>query len=181
MKKISIITPCFNEELNVELLYNRVKDQFEKLEDYSYEHIFIDNASEDRTVEILKDIASKDNNVKIIVNSRNFGWIRSSQHGLLQGSGDATMFMVADLQDPPELIPEFIEKWQQGNELVIGVKNESAESPLMFMIRKSYYSIVARLSETKLEKTSMASVFMTKRLLIFLKQFQTHTLICADC
>ena len=181
MKKISIITPCFNEELNVELLYNRVKDQFEKLEDYSYEHIFIDNASEDRTVEILKEIASKDNNVKIIVNSRNFGWIRSSQHGLLQGSGDATMFMVADLQDPPELIPEFIEKWQQGNELVIGVKNESAESPLMFMIRKSYYSIVARLSETKLEKTSMASVFMTKRLLIFLKQFQTRTLICADC
>ncbi|KUJ00620.1 glycosyltransferase family 2 protein [Vibrio sp. MEBiC08052] len=152
MKKISIVTPCYNEEDNVEELYRRVKIQFDELKNYSYEHIFIDNASGDKTVEILKSIAENDPNVKIIVNSRNFGPIRSPHYGLLQGSGDATMLMVADLQDPPELIPEFIQKWEQGNELVIGVKNESDESPAMYFIRKIYYTLTAKLSETKLVK-----------------------------
>ncbi|GAB3520423.1 glycosyltransferase family 2 protein [Photobacterium alginatilyticum] len=169
MKKISVMTPCFNEEENVELLYIKVKEQFEKLENYTYEHIFIDNASEDGTVDILRDLASKDENVKVIVNSRNFGHIRSPQHGLLQGSGDATLFMVADLQDPPELIPEFIEKWEAGNELVIGVKNDSAESPLMFLIRKAYYRVITKLSETKLEKNFYGFGLYDKKIIDILK------------
>lgn len=169
MKKISVMTPCFNEEENVELLYTKVKEQFEKLENYTYEHIFIDNASEDGTVDILRDIASKDENVKVIVNSRNFGHIRSPQHGLMQGSGDATLFMVADLQDPPELIPEFIEKWEQGNELVIGVKNDSAESPLMFLVRKTYYRVITKLSETKLEKNFYGFGLYDKKIIEILK------------
>lgn len=169
MKKISVITPCFNEEQNVELLYTKVKEQFDKLDSYCYEHIFIDNSSDDRTVDILKEIASVDTNVKIIVNSRNFGPVRSPQHGLLQGSGDATLFMVADLQDPPELIPEFIEKWEAGNELVIGVKNDSAESPLMFLIRKAYYRVITKLSETKLEKNFYGFGLYDKKIIDILK------------
>ena len=170
MKKISIITPCYNEEENVELLYNKVKEQFAKLEQYCYEHIFIDNASEDTTVTILKKIAEEDPNVKIIVNSRNFGHIRSPQHGLMQGSGDATMFMVADLQDPPDLIPEFISKWEEGNELVIGVKNESSESPLMFFVRKIYYEIITRLSDIKLEKNFYGFGLYDKKIIDILRQ-----------
>src|SRR4051795_13017961 len=108
MKTISIVTPCYNEEGNVEELYLRVRTVMAELGKYRYEHIFIDNASRDRTVEILKRIAANDTNVRIIVNARNFGHIRSPMHALLQASGDATIGMVADLQDPPEMIPQFV-------------------------------------------------------------------------
>lgn len=148
-KKISILTPCFNEEGNVEELYKQVKAQFEALKErYTYEHIFIDNASQDRTVEILKSIAAKDKNVKIIVNASNFGHIRSPFHGMKQCYGDAVMLMVADLQDPPELIPEFLEKWEEGHQVVVGVKNKSKENPIMYGIRKLFYTLVRKMSET---------------------------------
>ena len=111
MKKISIVSPCYNEEQNVELLYEKVKQQFAvNLKNYEYEHIFIDNFSDDETPSILRKIASKDKNVKVIFNSRNFGHIRSPFYGLLQATGDATMLLVSDLQDPPELIPEFVSR-----------------------------------------------------------------------
>ena len=151
-KLISVVTPCYNEETNIEEVYSQVKDVFQKLENYSYEHIFIDNASKDKTVQILKAIASKDKNVKIIVNSRNFGHIRSPFHGLLQSKGDAVILLVADLQDPPQMIFDFISKWEQGYKIAIGVKKQSEESFLMFQIRKSYYRIVNRLAETELIK-----------------------------
>lgn len=148
-KKISILTPCFNEEGNVEELYKQVKAQFEALKArYDYEHIFIDNASQDRTVEILKGIAAKDKNVKIIVNASNFGHIRSPFYGLKQCYGDAVMLMVADLQDPPELIPEFLAKWEEGHQVVVGVKNKSKENPIMYGIRKLFYTLVRKMSET---------------------------------
>lgn len=169
MKKISVVSPCYNEEGNVEELYLRVKNEFDKLDGYCYEHIFIDNASTDTTVTILKKIASQDNNVKVIINSRNFGHIRSPYHGLLQGSGEAILLMVSDLQDPPELIPEFISKWEEGNELVIGVKTESAESAAMFFIRKCYYNLVSKLSETKLEKNFYGFGLYDKKIIELLK------------
>ena len=148
-KKISILTPCFNEEGNVEELYKQVKAQFEALKArYDDEHIFIDNASQDRTVEILKGIAAKDKNVKIIVNASNFGHIRSPFYGLKQCYGDAVMLMVADLQDPPELIPEFLAKWEEGHQVVVGVKNKSKENPIMYGIRKLFYTLVRKMSET---------------------------------
>lgn len=147
MKLISIVTPCYNEAENVEDLYNKVKEIFSKLPQYNYEHIFIDNASKDKTVEILKGLASKDKNVKIIVNSRNFGHIRSPFYGMLQGRGDAVIWTVADFQDPPELIPQFLKKWEEGFKVVVGVKEKSKESPLMFALRRLYYSIITRLSD----------------------------------
>ena len=150
MKKISIVTPCYNEEPNVEELYQQVKAQFEQLCDrYTYEHIFIDNASTDRTVEVLKGIARNDKNVKIIVNAMNFGHIRSPFYGLCQATGDAAMLMVADLQDPPELIPQFLEQWEAGRKVVIGVKNKSKENPLMYAVRSSFYKMIKAISETR--------------------------------
>ena len=150
MKLISIVTPCYNEEENVEEVYRRVKEVFAALGRYRYEHIFIDNASRDNTQAILRRLAAEDKNVKVIINSRNFGHIRSPYYGMLQARGDAVIPFVADLQEPPRLIAEFLEKWEQGCKIVMGVKIRSSESPLMFGIRKLYYRLVKRLSEIEL-------------------------------
>lgn len=149
-KKISIVTPCYNEEANVEELYRQVKAQFEKLSElYTYEHIFIDNASTDRTVEELKKLAAADKNVKIIVNAMDFGHIRSPFYGLCQATGDAAMLMVADLQDPPELIPQFLQQWEAGHRVVIGIKNKSKENPFMYGLRTMFYKMIKKISETR--------------------------------
>jgi glycosyltransferase involved in cell wall biosynthesis len=150
MKLISIVTPCYNEEANVENTYRRVKALFESLGQYRYEHVFIDNCSRDGTVEILRRLASQDKNVKVIVNSRNFGHVRSPMHAFLQTRGDAVIPVVADLQDPLAMIPVFLEKWEQGAKMVMGVKARSKESPLMFVIRRFYYKIASQLSEIEL-------------------------------
>jgi glycosyltransferase involved in cell wall biosynthesis len=123
-----------------------VRRQFDALPDYAYEHIFIDNASTDHTVAILRQLAEADKNVKLILNIRNFGHIRSPYYGLLQATGDAAILMVADLQDPPSLIPTLIEKWEEGHRIVVAVKNKSKENPLMFALRKMYYSLIAKSS-----------------------------------
>ena len=149
MKLISIMTPCFNEEANVENVYRQVKEVLKTLPEYNYEHVFIDNASTDRTVNILKKIAKDDKNVKIIVNVRNFGHIRSPYYGALQCKGDAIISVVADLQDPPEMIKEFIKKWEEGFKIVIGVKNKSKENKLMFLIRKMFYYIMVQIADTE--------------------------------
>lgn len=120
--------------------------------DYEYEHIFIDNASRDSTQKILRSMAARDPRIKCIFNVRNFGHIRSPYYGLLQAQGDAVILMVADFQDPPELLSEFLGKWAEGFKVVIGVKNESNESPLMFAIRKFYYRLINRLADVKLVK-----------------------------
>lgn len=141
------MTACFNEEENVEKLYNAVKEVFKQLKNYSYEHIFIDNSSTDKTVDILREIASKDKNVKVIVNVRNFGHIRSPYHAILQCHGDAVISLVADFQDPPEMIIDFIKKWEEGYKIVIGVKKTSKESPVMFAIRRLFYSLLSKASQ----------------------------------
>jgi glycosyltransferase involved in cell wall biosynthesis len=149
MKKISIMTPCYNEEENVYELYTRVKDIFKNL-NYHYEHLFIDNCSTDKTVSILEDIASKDRNIKIIVNSRNFGHLRSPWHGLLQTTGDAAIIMSADFQEPPEMIPDFIKKWEEGYKMVFARKTKSKENKLMYFMRRSFYKLIKKISEVEL-------------------------------
>ena len=146
MKTISIVTACFNEEGNVEELYTRVREAMRAAGSYRYEHIFIDNSSRDGTVAVLKRIARADRNVKVIVNARNFGHVRSPMHALMQTRGDAVIGIVADLQDPPEMIPEMIKKWEEGFSMVLCVKSASEENPLMFWVRKKYYAWVQRLS-----------------------------------
>jgi glycosyltransferase involved in cell wall biosynthesis len=149
MKLISVITPCFNEEENVREVYRQVKEVFATLPDYRYEHIFIDNASADATVPILRELAAADPNVKVIVNSRNFGHVRSPFHAVMQAQGDAVVGIVADLQDPPSLIPRFIQEWEKGHKMVLAVKQGSDESRVMYAIRSAYYHLIGRLSEVQ--------------------------------
>lgn len=146
MKTISILTPCFNEEGNVREVYERVRSVIASLGKYRYEHVFIDNASSDNTFAILREIAEQDHNVKVIRNTRNFGHIRSPMHGMHQTIGDCVISIVSDLQDPPEMIPTLLEKWEEGYPVVVCVKTGSDEHGLMFWIRKQYYALVNRLS-----------------------------------
>jgi glycosyltransferase involved in cell wall biosynthesis len=143
---LTILTPCFNEEGNVREVYGQVKAAMQSLPSYDYDHLFIDNASTDKTVDILRQLAAEDIRVKVILNTRNFGHVRSPYHAFLQARGDAVMSCVADLQDPPELIPRFVEKWEQGYKVVIGVKQGTKDSWLMLRMRKFYYSLVGKLS-----------------------------------
>ncbi len=149
MKLISIVTPCYNEEANINELYERIQTVMSGL-DYSYEHIFIDNASTDNTVDLIRDLAKKDRRVKAILNTRNFGHIRSPYYGLLQGSGDVVVILASDLQDPPERIIDFIHKWEQGYKAVIGVKTKSQETGLFYFLRTIYYRFLRRLSDVDL-------------------------------
>jgi glycosyltransferase involved in cell wall biosynthesis len=145
-KTLTVLTPCFNEELNVHELYLRVRAAIAVAGNYQYEHIFIDNASTDNTLGELKALAAKDRNVKVIRNTRNFGHVRSPMHAFNQATGDAVIGIVADLQDPPEMIVEMIHKWEEGYPVVICIKTTSGENGLMFWIRKQYYKLVKRLS-----------------------------------
>jgi len=169
MPLISIITPCLNEEENVRELFRSVKKVFDNLPNYTYEHIFIDNASKDKTVEILKEIATNNPQVKIIVNTRNFGHVRSPMHAVYQAKGDAIMGIVADFQDPPELIPDFIKKWEEGYKIVIGVKAKTEDSFLFSAIRKSYYKIIGQLSDVEMVQNFTGLGLYDKKVIDILK------------
>jgi polyisoprenyl-phosphate glycosyltransferase len=149
-KLISIVTPCFNEEENVKEVYQQVKDIFALIPDYRYEHIFIDNSSTDKTVSILREIAKNDFNVKVIINSRNFGVARSPYHALMQSRGDAAIVVMADLQDPPPIIKDLVKKWKEGYKIVFAIKEESEESSVMFSIRQLYYNLYNKVSNIQI-------------------------------
>ncbi len=155
MPFLSVVTACFNEEDNVAEVYRQVREVVESLpprdgDPYTYEHVFIDNASTDRAVEILRGMCAEDPRVKVIVNTRNFGHIRSPFHGLLQARGDAVISIVADLQDPPGMVRDFVRKWEEGYKVVVGVKQESREKRAMFFVRSMFYRLIDRLSEVPL-------------------------------
>jgi len=169
MKLISVITPCYNEQENVRELYRQVRAAFEAIGRYRYEHIFIDNASRDRTVAILKEIAAADRNVKVIVNTRNFGHVRSPYHALMQTSGEAVIGLAADLQDPPSLIPQFLEKWEQGYKVALGVKSSTEESWPMSWIRRRYYDLIGRLSNIEIVKNTTGFGLLDRRVVEILR------------
>ena len=146
---ISIVSGCYNEAGNVEELIARVTKLMETLPQYGYEQIVIDNASTDGTQEILRKLASKNPRLKVILNSRNFGHVRSPYHGMLQASGDAVIYLASDLQEPPELIPDFIKQWEQGAKAVVGIKSSSSESAIFFALRRLYYGLIEKLADTK--------------------------------
>ena len=147
---ITVVTPCYNEEGNARELYTAVRRVFEGMPQYRYEHIFIDNASKDATAEILRALAAADENVKVILNARNFGQIRSPYHALLQAQGDAAIVMACDFQDPPEMIPTFIERWESGYRIALGVKESAEEHGFFYAVRARYYSTLARISDTQI-------------------------------
>jgi dolichol-phosphate mannosyltransferase len=147
-KLVSIVTPVLNEEDNIEELYESVKLIMSGLNDsYRYEHIFTDNHSTDQTFEILKRIASKDKNVRVIRFSRNFGYQNSIYCGYIFSKGDAVIQLDGDLQDPPELIPEFLKKWEEGYKVVYGVRKKREEGMVIQNIRKMFYRILNKISE----------------------------------
>jgi glycosyltransferase involved in cell wall biosynthesis len=149
-KLISVVTACFNEERNVEELHRRIAAQFEQLPGYDFEHIYIDNASTDGTLAEIRRVTSTNSRAKAIINTRNFGHIRSPMHALLQANGDAVIAMASDLQDPPELIVDFVRQWEAGFKVVVGVKPQSKETASMFILRRLYYATIGRIADIEL-------------------------------
>jgi glycosyltransferase involved in cell wall biosynthesis len=148
-KLITILTPCYNEELNVRELHRRVLAMASELPEYRIEHLFIDNASKDGTVAVLRELAASDPSVKVIVNARNFGADRSGMHAFLQAEGDAIGSVASDLQDPPELFVEMIREWEKGFPIVAAIKTSSDEGGLMYYVRTTYYRLVAGLTNVE--------------------------------
>ena len=175
-KLISIVTPCYNEEDNVEACYQAVRDLFDnELSAYDFEHIFCDNASTDDTESRLRDLAGRDKRVRVILNSRNYGAFPSLFNGILATKGDAVLlFLPADLQDPPELIPEFVRRWEEGYEVVYGIRKNREESFPLRSIRKIYYRIVNRLSEITLPLDVGEFQLVDRKVAQALRQFNDY-------
>lgn len=151
MKKISIATGCYNEEDNLPEFFEQILGVFHELKDrYTYEIVIADNNSSDHSPQILREYAAKDENIKVILNARNFGPSRSGYNALLQTCGDVAVLMATDLQDPPSLIKDFIEKWEQGHKIVMAIKTNSAESRLVFLFRSLYYKLLAAFADIQL-------------------------------
>ena len=150
MKTISIVVPTYNEELNIQNVYERVCDVFNtQLQNYEMELLFIDNASHDSTRKLIEELAQKDKRVQAIFNATNFGFSKSTFYGLSQAEGDAAVLMYADMQDPPEVIPQMVAEWKKGHRIVVGIKSKSKESKMMYLIRSIYYKLMSKISETE--------------------------------
>lgn len=152
MKKITVVSGCYNEEDNLEELVRRVFAVAANFPQYEWEYILIDNCSTDGSPALLRRLAAADRRIKVIFNARNFGHVRSPYYGMLQARGDAVIVLASDLQDPPEHIADFIPHWEKGFKVVAAIKNESEESPLFFLLRKAYYTVISRLSDVDLLK-----------------------------
>lgn len=153
-KIITIVSPTYNEEENVLLFYSRVNEVIKNISNYQFEFLFIDNASTDETANILKDLAKQDKKIKVILNTRNFGHIRSPYWGIIQSQGDATIYLASDLQDPPELIPKLIDAWESGFKVVLGVKPESKLNFINHQLRTAYYHALNKISNVTIVKNS---------------------------
>lgn len=151
-KRITVVTTCYNEEGNVEALASQVREVFETVLGgrYDYEHIFADNASRDGTLPILRRLAAADPRIKVIANLRNVGQPRSVLNAIRAASGDAVILLVADLQDPPEMIVDFLQRWEQGYKVVFGIRAKRNEGTIKTALRKLYYRLLRRLSEDEL-------------------------------
>jgi glycosyltransferase involved in cell wall biosynthesis len=170
MKHIFVVSPCYNEEENLRTLYDQLKQVFSKFEGkYRFSLLFIDNCSTDSTPMVLRELAQADRNVKVIFNQGNFGHIRSPFYALLQSDGDAAILMASDLQDPPEMIVEFLKRWEDGNLVVQAVKTESEESAAMFAIRSAYYNFINRLSDIDLTKNTTGFGLYDRKVIELLK------------
>jgi len=167
-KKISIVTPTFNEEENISKLCEAISKEMETLE-YDYEHIIIDNFSNDKTIDIIKKIAQEDKRVKLIVNSRNFGHIRSSQYGILQSSGDATILISSDFQEPLNLIKKYIKEWENGYKIVLGQRTSSDTNKFLDTIKTMFYKFINKISDTPLIERSGSTGLISKEIVDHLR------------
>lgn len=148
--KISVMIPCYNEEENVREICAAVKEQLELFtQRYDYEILFIDNCSTDRTEQFIEELCRNDKHVKAIFNSKNFGQFNSPYHGMLQTTGNCTITMCADFQDPPQLIPKLIEAWEEGYKVVCAIKTSSKENKFMYWLRSCYYKTIKKISDVE--------------------------------
>ncbi len=150
-KTISVMIPCYNEEENARPIYEAVRDEITKsCPNYNYEILFIDNKSKDRTRQIIEEICREDKNVKAIFNSKNFGQFNSPYYGLTQTTGDCTISICADFQDPVDMIPKFVAAWEEGYKIVIGKKTRSKENKIMYSLRGIYYKLIRKMSSVEM-------------------------------
>jgi len=168
-KKISVVTPCFNEAQNISLLVRVIQDEFKKLP-YSYEHIIVDNCSTDGTIQKLRQIALKDKRVKIILNTRNFGADNSSFYGLLQSSGDACIMLPSDFQIPFNLIVDFLKSWEDGSRIVLAVRKKNESYDFFSLFRKVYYRLLNNISNIKLVNDATGYGLYDKKIIDILKK-----------
>ena len=168
-KIITVVTPTFNEEQNIEKVYTAVKEIFNEIPDIDYDHLFIDNASKDNSQKILRQIAKDDKNVKVIFNRTDYGHIKSPFHAIKQTNSDATIFLVCDLQDPPILINDFVQKWKEGSKLVLGVKKTSKENSFIFFVRQIYYKLLNSISSENLQENFLGFGLYDKEVVNYLK------------
>ena len=170
-KIISIVTPTYNEEENIEELASRIKLVMQEFSDkYEYEHIIIDNCSTDRTVSIAEELSSSDKRIKIIVNVRNFGPVRSPYYGIINSYGDAVVLLAADLQDPPELLGAYLKKWEEGFDVVLAAKPKSEELAIMRGIRKTFYRMLNLISDVPLENNATGAGLFDKKVIECLRK-----------
>jgi glycosyltransferase involved in cell wall biosynthesis len=167
--KISIVTPTFNEIENIEKIYIEIKKKFEEI-NCDYEHLIIDNNSTDGTIKKIEELAQKDKKLKIIVNAKNYGHIRSPFYGLLQTNSDATILMASDFQDPVDLIPKYIEEWKAGKKIVLGQKTSSEENKIKYSLRTIYYNFLNKISEFELPLNTTGSGIFDKTIIDKLKK-----------
>lgn len=149
MKKISVLIPCYNEEENVVPISEAIIAELQKLSKYDYELIFIDNCSKDKTRELLSKLCDNNSKIKAIFNAKNFGQFNSPYYGLLQSTGDCTILICADFQDPVNMIPKFVKEWENGYKVVVGIKEKSKESKMMYFLRSCYYKVIKKISTTE--------------------------------
>ena len=147
MKKVSIMVPCFNEEENVVAISEAIVAQMDALPQYDYEILFIDNCSQDQTRFLLRQICKENPKIKAIFNVRNFGQFNSPVYGLYQTTGDCTISICCDFQDPVEMIPSFLKHWEEGYQIVCAIKTSSKESRLVYRLRTLYYKMIKKFSE----------------------------------
>ena len=150
MKKISILIPCYNEEENIVPISQAVIETMERdLPEYAFELVFIDNDSTDNTRPLIRGLCGKDRRIKAIFNARNFGQFNSPYYGMLQVTGDCVVEMVADFQDPVDMIPKYVREWEKGYKIVIGIKTSSRENKVMYWLRSCYYKTIKKLSDVE--------------------------------
>jgi glycosyltransferase involved in cell wall biosynthesis len=169
-KIITIVSPTYNEEDNILLFFERINNIVKNITKYQFEFLIIDNASTDNTIKILRELAKKNQHVKIILNTRNFGHIRSPYWGIIQSQGHATIYLASDLQDPPELIPEFIKAWEAGYKIALGVKPESKDHFFMHYLKKSYYHLLNKISDVPLVKNATGFGLYDKSILDLIRK-----------
>lgn len=172
MKTITVVTPVYNEDKNIEIVYEKVKKVFIEIENIEYKHLFIDNDSSDNSQNIIRTLCEKDKNVLAIFNRKDYGHIKSPYYAITKCDTDAVIFLVADLQDPPELITKFLESWKKGEKLIVAVKKTSKESKIFFLVRKTYYFLLNLIADEELQKNFLGFGLFDREVVNYLKSIK---------